>query len=216
MILRILTWIKKKTKQIFELYDDPQKKKHYRNLKRILNTDTQKSEDKLKLIKTNIKNDTYRKSAYADLITNNIYTSHKYALEFIEILGFDINDLSKTVSSESIGIQIEDIKDTFNMEYNNICYKFGCKISHKKFLEFDEKEAMTFIKKIIKIQYGLEIKKDGTDYKLMVPMDDGSSMWKKLFEYKKNIETTDQNLNSLIEPMTITDRIDSEEGFIEE
>lgn len=207
---------KEKTKQIFELYDDPQKKKHYRNLKRILNTDTQKSEDKLKLIKINIKNDTYRKSAYADLITNNIYTSHKYALEFIEILGFDINDLSKTISSESIGIQIEDIKDTFNMEYNNICYKFGCKISHKKFLEFDEKEAMTFIKKIIKTQYGLEIKKDGTNYKLMVPMDDGSNMWKKLFEYKKNIETTEQNLNSLIEPMTITDRIDSEEGFIEE
>ena len=75
---------------------------------------------------------------------------------------------------------------------------------------------MTFIKKIIKTQYGLEIKKDGTDYKLMVPMDDGSNMWKKLFEYKKNVETTDQNLNSLIEPMTITDRIDSEEGFIEE
>jgi hypothetical protein len=207
---------KEKTKQIFELYDDPQKKKHYRNLKRILNTDTQKSEDKLKLIKMSIKNDSYRKSAYADLISNNIYTSHKYALEFIEILGFDINDLSKVVSSESIGIQIEDIKDTFNTEYNNICYKFNCKILNKNFLDFDEKESLTFIKKIIKSQYGLDIKKEGNDYKLTVPTDDGSSMWKKLFEYKNNIVVENQYLNSLIEPLNITDKMGSDDGFIEE
>ena len=164
----------------------------------------------------NIKNDSYRKSAYADLISNNIYTSHKYALEFIEILGFDINDLSKTVSSESIGIQIEDIKDTFNTKYNNICYKFNCKISNKNFLDFDEKESLTFIKKIIKSQYGLEIKKESNDYKLVVPTDDGSSMWKKLFEYKNNIIVENQNLNSLIEPLNITDKMGSDDGFIEE
>ena len=207
---------KEKTKEIFELYDDPQKKKHYRNLKRILSTENQKSEDKLKLIKMSIKNDSFRKSAYSDLITNNIYTSHKYALEFIEILGFDINDLSKTIQSESLGIQIEDIKDTFNVEYNNICYKYNCKISHKNFLDFDEKEALIFIKKIIKTQYGLEIKKENSSYKLVVQSDNGNSIWKKLFEYKKNITTDNDNLNSLIEPINITDRIGQDDNFIED
>jgi diketogulonate reductase-like aldo/keto reductase len=62
------------------------KKKHYRNLKKILDTQEQKTNDKLNMIKMNIVNDPYRKNAYSDLITKNIYTSHKYVLEFLENL----------------------------------------------------------------------------------------------------------------------------------
>ena len=89
---------KAKTKQLFEQYDDPMKKKHYRNLKRILETTEQKTNDKLNMIKLNIVNDPYRKNAYSDLITKNIYTSHKYVLEFLDNLNLDINNLKKTIN----------------------------------------------------------------------------------------------------------------------
>jgi hypothetical protein len=69
-------------------------------------------------------------------------------IEFIEILGFDINDLSKTVSDDDFKIRIEDIKDAFNDEYNNICYKFNCKIRHKNFVDLEDKDSSAFIKKI--------------------------------------------------------------------
>ena len=41
-------------------------------------------------------------------------------------------------------------------------------------------------------------------------------MWKKLFEYKNNIVVENQYLNSLIEPLNITDKMGSDDGFIEE
>ena len=41
-------------------------------------------------------------------------------------------------------------------------------------------------------------------------------MWKKLFEYKNNIIVENQNLNSLIEPLNINDKMGADDGFIEE
>ena len=133
------------------------------------------------------------------------------------MLGFNINDLSKSVSSENIGLNIENIKECFNEEYNNICYKFGCKIRHRNFVELDEKEAFKFIKKIIKIQYGFEIKKTKNEaYVMNVQVDDSGSIWNKLYEYKKNKVVTDENLNKLIEPVNITDKLEIDDGFIED
>ena len=133
------------------------------------------------------------------------------------MLGFNINDLSKSISSDVIGLNVVNIKECFNDEYNNICYKFGCKIRHKSFVELDEKEAFHFIKKIIKIQYGLEIKKTKNDeYIMNVYVDDNGSVWNKLYEYKKNKVVTDENLNKLIEPVNITDKLEIDDGFIED
>jgi hypothetical protein len=208
---------KEKMRSLFDQYDDPIKKKHYSHLKRILSTETQKTEDKLKLMKANIVNDSYRKNAYSDLITKNTYTAYNFSLEFIEMLGFNINDLSKSISSDVIGLNVVNIKECFNDEYNNICYKFGCKIRHKNFVELDEKEAFHFIKKIIKIQYGLEIKKTKNDeYVMNVYVDDNGSVWNKLYEYKKNKVVTVETLNKLIEPINITDKLEIDEGFIED
>ena len=208
---------KEKIRSLFDQYDDSTKKKHYSHLKRILSTETQKTEDKLKLMKANIVNDSYRKNAYTDLITKNTYTAYNFSLEFIEMLGFNINDLSKSISSDVIGLNVVNIKECFNDEYNNICYKFGCKIRHKSFVELDEKEAFHFIKKIIKIQYGLEIKKTKNDeYIMNVYVDDNGSVWNKLYEYKKNKVVTDESLNKLIEPVNITDKLEIDDGFIED
>jgi len=207
---------KAKTKQLFEQYDDPMKKKHYRNLKRILETTEQKTNDKLNLIKLNIVNDPYRKNAYSDLITKNIYTSHKYVLEFLDNLNLDINNLTKTITEEDFENGVVSIQAEFDDSYNDICYKFNCKYQNKNFTELDRKDAINFVKKIIKSQYGLDIKKEGTIYKLCVPVEGsvgGESMWNKLFEYKKNKLVEGENLNNLIEPVNVGDKME-EDGFI--
>jgi hypothetical protein len=204
---------REKTKKLFEQYDDPTKKKHYRNLKRILETVDQKTNDKLNLIKINIINDPYRKNAYSDLITRNIYTSHKYVLEFLDNLDLDINNLTKTIGEEDFENGILSIQAEFDDKYNDICYKFNCKYQNKNFTELDQKEAATFVKKIVKSQYGLDIKKEGTNYKLCVPVDGTDNLWNKLFEYKKNKVVEGESLNNLIEPVNVGDKME-EEGFL--
>ena len=203
-----------KTKQLFESYDDPLKKKHFRNLRCILSTDEQKTEDKLVRLRDKIKNDNYRKSAYSDLISTNFYTTHKFANDFIDMLGFDINDLSKTITQDELSMRIEDIKDAYNDEYNNICYKFNCKIKNKNFVELDDKEGLMFIKKIINSQYGFEIKKDNDNYKMIIPNEGEVNMWNKLYEYKNNKAVVNEGLSDLISPININDHLD--EVFIED
>jgi hypothetical protein len=206
---------KEKTKELFKTYDDPMKKKHYRNLKCILDTSDQKTSEKINNLRLQIKNDNFRKNAYADLITNNIYTTHKFALEFVDMLGFDINDTNKTISEDDMRMRLEDIKDAFNEEYNNICYKYNCRIKHQKFTDLDEKECLTFIKKIILSQYGFDIKKDKENYKMTVPQDSAGSIWKKLYEFKNNKVAENDDIHLLISPTNVNDK-SLEEGFIED
>ena len=205
---------KDKTKKLFETYDDPMRKKHFRNLKCILNTAEQKTKEKLGKLREKIKNDNYRKSAYADLISTNFYTTHKFANDFIDMLGFDINDLSKTVIKDELLMRIEDIKDAYNEEYNNICYKFNCKIKNKNFTSLDEKESFTFIKKIINTQYGFEIKKEEDVYKMIVTKDETGNLWNTLFEYKNNKVVDKEGLHDLICPVNIGEN--SNDVFIED
>jgi hypothetical protein len=191
------------------------KKKHYRNLKCILDTADQKTSEKINNLRLQIKNDNFRKNAYADLITNNIYTTHKFALEFVDMLGFDINDTNKTISEDDMRMRLEDIKDAFNEEYNNICYKYNCRIKHQKFTDLDEKECLTFIKKIILSQYGFDIKKDKENYKMTIPQDSAGSIWKKLYEFKNNKVAENDDIHLLISPTNVNDK-SLEEGFIED
>jgi len=206
---------KEKIKELFKTYDDPLKKKHYRNLKCILDTPTQKTTEKINNLRLQIKNDNFRKSAYADLITSNIYTTHKFALEFIDMLGFDINDPNKSITEDDMRMRIEDIKDAYNDEYNNICFKYNCRIKHQKFTDLDDKECLTFIKKIITSQYGFEIKKDKENYKLVIPNDSSGNVWKKLYEFKNNINAENDDLHILINPININDQT-LLQGFIED
>jgi hypothetical protein len=206
---------KEKIKELFKTYDDPLKKKHYRNLKCILDTPTQKTTEKINNLRLQIKNDNFRKSAYADLITSNIYTTHKFALEFIDMLGFDINDPNKSITEDDMRMRIEDIKDAYNDEYNNICFKYNCIIKHQKFTDLDDKECLTFIKKIITSQYGFEIKKDKENYKLVIPNDSSGNVWKKLYEFKNNIIAENDDLHILINPININDQT-LLQGFIED
>lgn len=130
------------------------------------------------------------------------------------MLGFDINDLSKTITQDELSMRIEDIKDAYNDEYNNICYKFNCKIKNKNFIELDDKEGLMFIKKIINSNYGFEIKKDGDNYKMNIPNEGEVNMWNKLYEYKNNKTAENKSLSHLISPININDHLD--EIFIED
>jgi hypothetical protein len=113
-------------------------------------------------------------------------------------------------------MRMEDIKDAFTDEYNNICYKYDCRIKNQKFTDLDEKECLTFIKKIIQSQYGFEIKKDKENYKLVVPNDSSGNVWKKLYEFKNNIIAENDDLHILINPVNVNDKAILEEGFIED
>ena len=130
------------------------------------------------------------------------------------MLGFDINDLSKTITQDELSMRIEDIKDAYNDEYNNICYKFNCKIKNKNFIELDDKEGLMFIKKVINSQYGFEIKKDTDNYKMIIPNEGEVNMWNKLYEYKNNKAAVNEGLSNLISPININDHLD--EVFIED
>jgi len=207
---------KEKIKDLFKSYDDPMRKKHYRNLRCILDTQDQKTPDKLNNLRLQVKNDNFRKNAYADLITDNLYTKHKYALEFIDMLGFDINDTNKTISEDELRMRIEDIKDAFSDEYNNICYKYNCRIKHQKFTDLDEKETLVFIRKIISSQYGYEIKKDKETYKMIIPNDSSGNIWKKLYEFKNNLVAENDDIHVLINPINVNDKAVLDEGFIED
>jgi len=112
-------------------------------------------------------------------------------------------------------MRIEDIKDAFNEEYNNICYKYNCKIKHQKFTDLDEKECLTFIKKIIQSQYGYEIKKDKENYIMVIPQDSSGNIWKKLYEFKNNAIAVSDNIHDLISPININDKVILE-SFIED
>jgi hypothetical protein len=111
-------------------------------------------------------------------------------------------------------MRIEDIKDAYNEEYNNICYKFNCKIKNKNFTSLDEKESFTFIKKIINTQYGFEIKKEEDVYKMIVTTGETGNLWNTLFEYKNNKVVDKEGLHDLICPVNIGEN--SNDVFIED
>ena len=111
---------------------------------------------------------------------------------------------------------IENIKDAYNDEYTNICYKYNCKVRHQNFTNLDEKESINFVKKIIQSQYGFEIKKDKESYKMMIPIDSTGNIWNKLFEYKNNKQVENENLNQIIKPVNVNEKGELDEGFIED
>jgi len=131
------------------------------------------------------------------------------------MLGFDINDPNKSITEDDMRMRIEDIKDAYNDEYNNICFKYNCRIKHQKFTDLDDKECLTFIKKIITSQYGFEIKKDKENYKLVISNDSSGNVWKKLYEFKNNIIAENDDLHILINPININDQT-LLQGFIED
>jgi hypothetical protein len=119
------------TDQFIEKYFDKYRMRWFRNISTILTIDEQTTEDKLVILKDNeLYLSKYNSNCYGDFTSNNKYTFHKYPLDIINILKFDINDLSIKKNYDSFEgltqecmLYIKDFK-------NEIFYKY--KIRHTK------------------------------------------------------------------------------------
>ena len=167
--------------------------KWYKNLSSILecknelDQSIQKSEDKLEYLR-NIKviNDI---DCYSSFSKSNKYINHYYALNIIDKMDFNINDLSIKKYNDDI---IKNVDKTIiwineNKKYISNTYNLDLYNKHIKNLNF--KIKLKYINDIINNQYGLKIKKnnskneDNIFYKLC-----DNKLWDKLSLYRNNNE----------------------------
>jgi hypothetical protein len=170
------------TKDFIIEYNEKDKMKWFRNLRTILSTETQTTKDKIQLLKDNQQYDSIITNCYIDLTTKNKYSLHFYPINIIEILGFDINDLSLTIKYCDL---ITKIYDTIGWCYDitdEIAYKYCINTSSKDITCMSETEQLKYINRIIESQYGLKIKKMNTSNNkdnIIYKLDD-NNMWKNL------------------------------------
>lgn len=148
-------------------YNDNQKMMWYKNMSNIVKTDNQSTDNKICILQDNQVNNTWNDNCYLDLTSKNIYTYHKYVIDIIESLNFDINELDNTISEgdfeknmKKCTLWLDNIKDTVFMHFN-------IKLTKKRLVDLDMKEQLKYINKIINGMYGLNIKKINKNYQMI-------------------------------------------------
>jgi hypothetical protein len=169
--------------KFIEKFLDKERMGWFRNLINILNTDNQTTNQKLEILKDNeLYKSSFKNNCYQDFTTKNKYAFHYYACKIIELLQFDINNMSKTNSYS----QIITAFDNFVLEFcqNNkldICKTYELTSYIKRdFSQLDSKdnskftERLKFINTILTSQYGIKLRKinnkndvDNREYKLI-------------------------------------------------
>jgi hypothetical protein len=170
------------TKDFVAEYNDKEKMKWYRNLATILSTDTQTTDDKLDILKDNQQYESIITNCYIEFTNKNKYSYHYYPLNILKIIGFDVNDLSISISYPNLITKIYDAIGWCDARKEEISYKYNIKISSKNLSQINEIEQMKYINRIIESQYGLKIRrinnsvhKDNILYRL-----DDSNIWSNL------------------------------------
>lgn len=163
-------------------YCDSSLMMHYRNLATVLSTSTQSTADKLMILKENQQYDSTITSCYIDFTRKNKYMYHYYALTIIELLGFDINDLSISILTPDLMTNTYDAVAWAEPLIEEMSFKFGLKKFNKELTKASEIEQLKFLNQIIKAQYGLWVRKinnpknkDNVLYRL-----DDNEIWKNL------------------------------------
>jgi hypothetical protein len=192
-------------------YNEKDKMKWFRNLGTMLSTITQSTKDKLQILKDNQQYDSIITNCYIDFTTKNKYSLHYYPITIIEILGFDINDLSLSIQYPDLITRIYDAIGWCDDYKDEIAFKYSIKSASKSITSLAETEQLKYINRIIESQYGLRIKrmnnsvhKDNIMYRL-----DDTGTWDNLpdriqftpeeLELPKNI----YNLKRKIEPIEL-------------
>jgi hypothetical protein len=177
-------------------YNDDTIMRYYRNLSMMLSIPTQSTKMKLNILKENEEYDQIITNCYIDLTHKNIYFCHYYALHLIEILGFDINDLSIRQQHLTLITRIYEATAEIEPHADQISYKFGMKsvkkLATNKLSDLTDAQQLKFINEIIKSQYGLVVKK--TKYSSNIDLIeyglDDNSMWTNLPNRPTNIPDT--------------------------
>jgi hypothetical protein len=147
------------THELVEEFNTKDKMKWYYNLSNIIGTETQSTEDKLGIIKSNIMSDKWINSCYMDFTTRNTYTNHLYALNVIKLTGFDINSLETQLTQSELDVNIISCISYIDCNKKEIAYKFSLKSYNKNIVDLEFKEQLKLVNSIINTQYGLKIKK---------------------------------------------------------
>jgi hypothetical protein len=147
------------TKDFITNYYDRDMMKWYRNLGTALSTQTQPTQEKLEILKDNQQYDAVISNCYTDFTTKNKYSFHYYPLEIIKIIGYDINNLSISISYPDLVTKIYDAIGWCEDKKEEISYKYNIKSTNKSLSEQKESDQLKYINKIIEAQYGLKIKR---------------------------------------------------------
>lgn len=183
-------------KELLTKYKDITVMKYYHNLSVILPDENNTVEKRLEDIRDERINNTYINNAYSDLTIKNSYTKHKWAIQIIKALGFNLSDLEIRLTSETIEdiLYDNDIISDIDSKLEYFIHKFNIAFPKKKVSEMDTKDKLKFISKIIESQYGLTITKDsGKNYYLT-----DNNKWDELYEYRNNTSASGKKLNDKI------------------
>jgi hypothetical protein len=183
-------------KELLIKYKDISVMKYYHNLSVILPYNEYTIEKRLEDIRDDRVNNNFINNAYSDLTIKNSYTKHKWAIEIIKSMGFNLSDLEIKLSYDTIEEVLDDgdiIKDIDNkIEY--FIHKFNIAFPKKKLSDMECKDRIKFISKIIESQYGLTISKDtGKNYYLT-----DNNRWDELYEFRYNKPSSGIKLNDKI------------------
>lgn len=169
--------------EFIDKYHSRDMMKWYNNLTAIMNTENQKTEEKLNILKENEKFISSYSSCYADFTNHNKYSYHYYAQEIIKQMGFDINNLD--IKIEYDGESCMELLTTIDWYLENkmeIAFKYGLKIVTKDLIMANKKDGflLRYLNSVLESQYGLNIVKDKEDGKTVLKLKDKDSKWDKL------------------------------------
>lgn len=153
------------TKDFIEKYYDKKIMIHYNNLKTILNHNQQSTIEKMKILKVNEKYNLDIFNIYEEFKHKNKFMYHYYAHVLLKYIGFDINNIdNNNLKDENIIVQninkkIENytLKDFLEKEKKSIMFKYNLRNSKIDYNSIDK--ILIFINKVLKQQYGIEVKK---------------------------------------------------------
>jgi len=155
------------TADIVEKYNDRKLMLTYNNLSSIIDSEDQKTDNKLGILKNNQKIGDEFKTCYQDFTFKNKYTYHYHTLMLLKYCGLDINDIDNKENAILKGIIEENMKgkiDNYTLaeyiqkEKNGLYWKFECRqlINTEIMDEFNF--LLKIVNNIINKQYGLKIR----------------------------------------------------------
>ena len=163
---------------IVEEYNTKDKMKCYYNLVNILETEEQTTEEKLEIMKNNIRMDKWLTSCYMEFSFRNTFTNHLFAINIIVYCKFDINKLDTTIILSELEANLIDAINYIDRNKKEIAYKFGLKIYNTTITNMEFKEHLKTVNSILFIQYGFKIKKTCKKENKYQIVD--NNMWSKL------------------------------------
>ena len=190
------------SEDFIQSYHSKLRMRWYRNLSTILNYEDQTTDIKLEILRYNEQYNSKYTNCYLDFSSRNKYTYHKYPLDILKILGFDINDLNIQKTLDKLDGLLQQCMIYLNKCKNDILMKYNIKHYNKNLEEYDSyKQKIKYINKILTSQYGIIIKKmnkavkaEKMIYQLVTTGDD-------LFDKDKEVHIWN-NLPNLIEDTT--------------